>query len=195
MTKRDAILVAAERLFSRNGFGLTGVDALAAAAGVTKRTLYKQFGSKEGLFAEWLRARDLRTRRSLLAAIDARAAAPGDRMLALFDILAQLAGNPGFHGCPFSRALLEFGDAAAHEASRQVAAAHKAELARWFTAELAAAGVADPPAAAEELALLYEGVLQRIAATRSADAAHAARRIWQARLAALGVAMTEQSGP
>ena len=27
MTKRDAILVAAERLFSRNGFGLTGVDA------------------------------------------------------------------------------------------------------------------------------------------------------------------------
>jgi AcrR family transcriptional regulator len=191
MTKRDAILQAADRLFSRDGFGLTGVDALAAAAGVTKRTLYKQFGSKEALFAEWLRLRDERTRRSLMAAIEARTAMPGDRLLALFDILALLPRSPDFHGCPFSRALLEFDDAAAHRTSRAVAESHKAELGRWFATQLGSAGVTDAAGAAEELALLYEGVLQRMATTHSPDAAHAARRVWRARLHALGVAASD----
>ena len=189
MTKRDAILQAADRLFSRDGFGLTGVDALAAEAGVTKRTLYKQFGSKEGLFAEWLRQRDSATRGSLMAAIKARATTPAGRLLALFDVLALLPGRAAFHGCPFSRALLEFGSAGVVGASRHVAEHHKAELCRWFAIELAATGVADCDALAEELALLYEGALQRMALTGTGEAARAARALWEVRLASLGIAL------
>lgn len=182
MTKRDSILQAADRLFSRDGFGLTGVDALAAEAGVTKRTLYKQFGSKEALFIEWLKLRDARTRQGLMAAIEARAHSPAERLLALFDILATLPQSPLFHGCPFSRALLEFGDKAAHAASRHIAEEHKAALTAWFVSALSSAGVANVTAMAEELAMLYEGTLQRMATTRSAEAALAARRILAARL-------------
>lgn len=50
--KRQKILDAAERLFERFGPGKTGVDEIAAAAGVAKGTLYNYFGSKEGIVRE-----------------------------------------------------------------------------------------------------------------------------------------------
>jgi AcrR family transcriptional regulator len=46
---RDQILEAAERLWERHGYGGTSVAALAAAAGVTARTVYLGFGSKSGV--------------------------------------------------------------------------------------------------------------------------------------------------
>jgi AcrR family transcriptional regulator len=182
MTKREAILKAAEKLFAQAGYGLTGVDALAAEAGVTKRTLYKQFGSKEALYAEWLRLRDVATRGSMLRAVEALSDEPKGQLLALFDVLAQLARNPHFHGCPFSRALIEFGASEAQGVSRKIAEEHKAALADWFAERLNAAGVIDVEAATEEVAMLYEGTLGRIAATRKPDAALAARRLLAARL-------------
>ncbi|MFD4257109.1 TetR/AcrR family transcriptional regulator [Streptomyces sp. NPDC058534] len=47
--KRQAIVRAARELFLRDGFGI-GMDAIAAAAGVSKVTVYNHFGSKEALF-------------------------------------------------------------------------------------------------------------------------------------------------
>jgi AcrR family transcriptional regulator len=185
MTKRDAILKAADRLFSRDGYGLTGVDALAAAAGVTKRTLYKQFGSKAALFEEWLRVRDERTRAALFGAVDRVASEPVDQLLALFDVLAMLPAQPGFHGCPFSRALIELDNAAANAASRRIAAQHKDALLIWFGERASAAGITDPQTLAEEIALLYEGVLQRMAASRSAEPAHSAKRMLAIRIGSL----------
>ena len=48
--KRQQILMAAMELFTRNGFEGTSVDDIAAAAGVSKQTVYSHFGSKENLF-------------------------------------------------------------------------------------------------------------------------------------------------
>jgi AcrR family transcriptional regulator len=182
MTKYDAILKAADSLFSRDGYGLTGVDALAASAGVTKRTLYKHFGSKAALFEEWLRVRDARTRAALIGAVERMASKPADQLLALFDLLAMLPANPEFHGCPFSRALIELGSAEANAASRLVAAEHKRALSLWFSDRLTAAGVSDLEATADEIALLYEGALQRIAATGKAEPAITAKRLLSGRL-------------
>ena len=47
---QDAILDAAEALFLQQGFGGTGVEAIAGRAGTTKATVYARFGSKEALF-------------------------------------------------------------------------------------------------------------------------------------------------
>ncbi|WP_433927469.1 TetR/AcrR family transcriptional regulator [Sorangium cellulosum] len=47
--KRSAILVAARELFLSDGFDRTSVDAIAARAGVSKRTVYDYFGDKEAL--------------------------------------------------------------------------------------------------------------------------------------------------
>ncbi len=182
MTKRDAILKAADTLFSRQGYALTGVDALAETAGVTKRTLYKQFGSKEALFADWLRIRDVETRTALLQTIETLSNTPKGQLLALFDVLGMLGKQANFFGCPFSRALMEIGSA---DAGHAVATAHKQALAAWFTERLQAAAVDNVPAMAEELMVLYEGVLQRMVATRNADTALAAKHLFEMRLATI----------
>ena len=50
--KRQAILDAAAALFLRNGYLATSMDEIAAAAAVSKQTVYKQFADKESLFRE-----------------------------------------------------------------------------------------------------------------------------------------------
>jgi len=50
-SKRELIVAAARKLFLGNGFGSTSMDAIAAEAGVSKRTVYSHFENKETLFA------------------------------------------------------------------------------------------------------------------------------------------------
>ncbi len=50
--KRRAILDAATTLFLREGYLATSMDEIAAAASVSKQTVYKQFADKQSLFRE-----------------------------------------------------------------------------------------------------------------------------------------------
>jgi TetR/AcrR family transcriptional repressor of mexJK operon len=54
--KRQQILPAASRLFTQRGLDGTTMDAVAAAAGVSKQTLYRYFPSKEQLLIAVMRA-------------------------------------------------------------------------------------------------------------------------------------------
>ena len=49
--RRDALLTTALDIFLKQGFSGTSLDDIARAACVAKRTIYEQFGGKEGLFA------------------------------------------------------------------------------------------------------------------------------------------------
>jgi TetR/AcrR family transcriptional repressor of mexJK operon len=51
LAKREAILEAAKALFVQLGFDAVSMDQIAAAAGVSKLTVYSHFGDKESLFA------------------------------------------------------------------------------------------------------------------------------------------------
>ncbi|MCC4601718.1 TetR/AcrR family transcriptional regulator [Xanthomonas melonis] len=53
--KRQAILEAAIAQFRQHGFEATSMDRVAATAGVSKRTVYNHFPSKDALFGEILR--------------------------------------------------------------------------------------------------------------------------------------------
>jgi AcrR family transcriptional regulator len=53
--KGEAIASAAVRLFLRDGYERTSVDAIAAEAGVSKRTIYNRYRDKENLFLSVLR--------------------------------------------------------------------------------------------------------------------------------------------
>jgi TetR/AcrR family transcriptional regulator, mexJK operon transcriptional repressor len=67
-TRETEILTAALGVFLRTGYGASTVDELAAAAQVTKRTLYAYYGDKAGVFAAMVR--DLAAAVSLDAASD-----------------------------------------------------------------------------------------------------------------------------
>ena len=72
--KRAQIRTAAKALFLRSGFQGTSTDAIAAAAGVSKETLYRYYARKEDLFVDVVRS--LTTERLHLAQWTERPAEP-----------------------------------------------------------------------------------------------------------------------
>jgi AcrR family transcriptional regulator len=148
------ILEAASELFYERGIRAVGVDAIAERAGVTKVTLYKQFGSKDGLVAEYLRARDQRWNASLRE-LTGRHEAPRDRLLAVFDAYAEWLAGDSYRGCAFVNAAIELADP--EHPALEVARAHKLGLRRHLADLAAEAGSQRPEAVADELLMLLDG--------------------------------------
>ncbi|KEF43142.1 MAG: transcriptional regulator [Cyanobium sp. CACIAM 14] len=183
--KRDALLRAARELFSRQGYRAVGIDTVLARAAVAKMTLYKHFGSKEELIAALLRQQG----QEIAAALGRRIAAVppegGQRLLAMFDWLAEAVRGPDFHGCLFIKAASEYPDPG--DLPRQAAVAFK-DTCRVLLADLSReAGATDPERLAGALQLLMEGTLVLTFLQRSPEAADQARRTAATLLAAEGI--------
>lgn len=149
------IVAAAEELFYDRGITAVGVDLIAERSGVTKRTLYNRFGSKDHLVAIYLAERDRRWRSHVQDAVDA-CDDPVAAVTAPFDALRTWSGTNG-RGCAFINALAELPDPA-HPAHR-VAAAQKTWLLDLFEQLATRAGHSDPAALATRLLVLHEGAL------------------------------------
>jgi AcrR family transcriptional regulator len=152
----ERVLEAASRLFYERGIRAVGVDAIAEDAGVTKVTIYKNFGSKDGLVVAYLRARDERWRGWLEEAVERRAGSPGGRILAIFDALGEwLESEAGYRGCAFVNAATEIADRAhpAHE----VMAEQKRWMLGYFARLAREAGIGEPEELAGRLLILFEG--------------------------------------
>ncbi|MET8690325.1 helix-turn-helix domain-containing protein [Streptomyces sp. NPDC004732] len=104
-------LDAAGRLFYERGIHAVGVDLIAAEAGVTKKTLYDRFGSKEQIVVEYLADRDERWRAFLAPYLEA-AATPRARILAVFDASRDWADGYLTKGCSMVNAHAEISDPA-----------------------------------------------------------------------------------
>lgn len=178
MTASNTILKAAAKLFSRNGYAATGVALLAETAGVTKRTLYKHFGSKDGLFLAWLQRADTRTRLSAFGTAEEMSNTPDGQILAIFTHLASLADLTDFHGCPFSRTILEF-SGLPHQEFTNFSQEHKAKIADWFCQRVIAAECTDIEVVTEQICILYEGTLMRMVISKSGKPALASRKLVQ----------------
>jgi AcrR family transcriptional regulator len=109
-------LQVARDLFYWNGIRATGVDKVAAEAGVAPTTLYRLFSSKDELVAAYVEREHLLYREWFTAASQAGGADPRDRILAVFDALGEQVQPQVCRGCPFQMTLAEFPDpsAAAH---------------------------------------------------------------------------------
>lgn len=152
------VLDAASQLFYERGIHAVGVDTIAEAAGVTKKTLYDRFGSKEALVVSYLQHRDARWRDDLAAHLEAVPGPGIPRILAVFDhaLAWSTANSP--KGCSAVNARAEVGgDEGAPvlaEASRE-----KVWLLERFVDLCVEAGIGDPHRTAETLMLLYEGAI------------------------------------
>ncbi|MCI2266606.1 TetR/AcrR family transcriptional regulator [Sediminivirga luteola] len=174
-----AVLDAASRLFYERGIAAVGVDAVAAEAGVTKKTIYDRFRSKSALVRMYLAERDERYRRWIDAWIAEHPEA--DPALAVFDALESWRGSQGAKGCAFVHAhaeLLAEPDHPAHEVIR----AQKLWLHERFRVLVEEAGHARAKELATELLALHEGATVLYSLTETGDAVAAARRAAQALL-------------
>jgi AcrR family transcriptional regulator len=174
---REHVLDVARDLFYWEGIHATGIDKVAAKAGVAPTTLYRLFASKDDLVAAYVE-REGRGYRDVLAAASAPSVGPPrERILALFDAFAEQIAPDNCRGCPFLMALAEFpqaeSDIHVHAVSTK---AWVRDLLRGLTDELAAATpLKDPAALADQLALVVEGIYGSVQALGDGGPARQAR--------------------
>lgn len=159
----------ASELFYAHGIHAVGVDRIALEAGVTKKTLYERFGSKENLVLAYLRQREERWRDLLTEHLD-RHPEPGvDRVLAVFDATADWYASRPSKGCSAVNARAETDLDPTGQPIAEEVTAHKTWMLRRIVSLVDEAGFADPERLGRLLMLLYEGALVTLG-TRSFDA-------------------------
>ena len=153
---RRRILDAAYELFYRKGFSRVGVDEIAESAGITKRSLYYHFESKDELLAAVLDRLNELFPGHIRKYEDRYCGDPEEIVSILFSELARWSKKPGWTGPGFTRVAMELADLPGHPA-RGAARRHKARHEAWFAEILTKAGVDSAPEHAREMQLLVEG--------------------------------------
>jgi AcrR family transcriptional regulator len=174
---KQRILETADRLFYLQGIRAVGVDTIAAEIGISKRTLYNHFPSKDALISAYLQRRFVQPRPS-----DKSAA---ERILGTFDSLERHFAAKDFRGCPFVNAVAELG--AEDRAVRKIAIAFKESRRLWFRDLLVQLGVADADGLATQLTLLVDGSIAQDLVRKDPSMARAAKEAARVLLANAGV--------
>ena len=176
---RERILETADRLFYRQGIRVVGVDTIAAEIGISKRTLYNYFPSKDDLIVAYL-SRHLRP-------IEASDLPPAEQILDDFDRLERAMRRDGYRGCPFVNAVAELADPT--HAAHQIASVHKDKRRNLFRNLLIRLNVADPDGLATQLMILGEGAVAQALVHGDPKMSRAAREAARVLLTAAGVRM------
>src|SRR5882762_749663 len=178
-TMKDRILETADRLFYLQGIRAVGVDTIAAEIGVSKRTLYNHFPSKDALISAYLARRFVAPRPSEKP--------PVEQILGTFDSLERRFASKGFRGCPFVNAVAELGSE--DQSVRKIAIAFKESRRLWFRDLLVQLGTSDAEGLATQLTLLVDGSIAQDLVRNDPAMARAAREAATVLLKNAGIKM------
>lgn len=167
---RERILQSLGDVFYTGGTYLVGMSDLVKHLGVTRRTFYRAFESKEDLIVAYLERRDRLVRAHLAHIVAGRSGA--DAILAVFADLETKTRAEQFRGCAFLVATVENPGSQAVQAA---AKAHKDFLKAFFLELIDEAPEAERRA--ERLLVLYEGALAGSMLRRNVGAAASASEI------------------
>jgi AcrR family transcriptional regulator len=157
---KSQIVAAADELFYSRGLHAVSVEAIAEKAGVTKKTFYNHFKSKDDLIGCYLEARDRPTvdRFKEWAGSEGSVA---DRMALFFSKLARASEGPRWNGCGFMRATAELANMQGHPAIT-AARTHKARCEQWLLDMVTEEGHADAETIARALMVLIDGAVSQV---------------------------------
>ena len=172
---RTRIIETASKLFYSEGIRSVSIDAVAEKAGLTKRTIYYHFKSKDDLIAAYLDARD-QPNLKLFALWFQEAGGPlHAKIESLFTNLARSARHPKWKGCGFLRTAAELAATPGHPAMK-VGARHKANVEAWLAGVIGADGVKGPGELARQIAVLMDGAFSTTLVHRNPSYIDAAGR-------------------
>jgi AcrR family transcriptional regulator len=174
---KERILETADRLFYLQGIRAIGVDTIAAEIGISKRTLYNHFPSKDALISAYLARRFVQPQPSDKP--------PAEQILGTFDRLERGFASKGFRGCPFVNAVAELG--AEDKSVRKIAIAFKESRRLWFRDLLRQLGVTDAEGLATQLTLLVDGSIAQDLVRNDPSMARAAKEAAKVLLGNAGV--------
>jgi AcrR family transcriptional regulator len=170
---RERLLAAADELFYENGINLVGIDRVIEHAGVAKASLYDCFGSKEELIRAYLKGRADRRQARIMERI-AGLETPREKILGIFDLLAEIVNAANYRGCAFQRASAEAG---ASSVIKGTCDEPRAWLRSQFTELAQAAKAADPELLGRQLVFLYDGAALAASVDGDRNAPQAAKAL------------------
>lgn len=156
LSTKDRILQSAYSLFYREGFARVSVDAIAASAKVTKRTVYYHFQSKDEIIAAALDGQHEYLLQQYQQWLGPDTSNPAHMVGLLFGELQNWAGGKHWLGSGYSRIAAELADMPGHPA-RHAAHSHKANIENWLSDRFASAGLDNPSEIAQQVMILIEG--------------------------------------
>lgn len=186
---QERILETADRLFYGQGIRAVGVDTIAAEIGISKRTLYNHFPSKDDLIVAYL------SRRLKPAPPSERP--PVEQILGNFDRLERTIGAGGgtgagvFRGCPFVNAVAELKEPA--HAANKIALAFKEQRRKVLRDLLVRLAVNDPEGLSLQLLILIDGAIAAAIVRGDPRVAAAARDAAVVLLKAAGVKVPKKT--
>jgi len=171
------VLAAASDLFYERGIHAVGVDAISQRAGVTKKTLYDRFGSKDALVVSYLQLRDARWREHVGIALESMPEPGVDRILAVFDAAITWSDQNNTKGCSAINARAEVSDDDGAQSVFPEVTRQKVWQLELFARLCGEAGMAQPENTARALMLLYEGALVTVGMRTFTDPIIVARSV------------------
>jgi AcrR family transcriptional regulator len=175
------ILDVADRLFYGQGIRAVGVDTIAAEIGISKRTLYNHFPSKDALISAYLERRFVHPHPSTKS--------PVEQILGTFDSLERRFSAKDFRGCPFVNAVAELGPES--KSVKKIATAFKESRRLWFRDRLLQIGASDPEGLATQLVLLVDGSIAQDLVRDEPKMARAAKEAAKVLLSNAGVGVDD----
>jgi AcrR family transcriptional regulator len=155
---RARIMDAAYILFRQRGYTRVTVDEISAAAGMTKRTLYSHFASKDALLEAVLETQHAMAFAAFQTFGKHLSGGPEKIVRSFFQELMQWSTKPRFAGSGFTRLAMELADLPGHPA-RRIASRHKKLLEAHLVDVLREAGLSDAKKRARQIWVLSEGVI------------------------------------
>lgn len=177
-SKREQLIQTALELFGKNGIHATGIDTIVERSGVTKKTLYAHFRSKEELVLAVLRQYDGMARNEFMRRVESGRKTPKARLLAIFDFAERWFQQNNFYGCLFINTIGEYSDK--DTPIRQICKDYKKLVKGYILSLCEQAGVTKPQKLAEELALLLEGATVTAQVSQNPKTAKIAKRAAEA---------------
>jgi AcrR family transcriptional regulator len=153
-TKKQDIIAKAYDAFYDGGFHATGIDTVMANSGISKRTLYKYFPSKEDLIEAVLEQYGEDTDTFLVTPALSRSHDPREQILALFDIRQEMM-TQNCRGCLAMKAGQEY--IGKHDGIAARGKDASVYIERRFIGLCEKAGLKNPADTGRQLNLLFQG--------------------------------------
>lgn len=157
---RGRLLDAAARIVTEESLSHLSIDHVTERAGLSRRTFFLHFSSKDELLAqvlEHLRPAYAERYRQWTEGLDPDLTVE-ERIYGVFRNIVETISKPGWKGCCFLRISAEFGDRQGHPVHAVVAEAQQ-DMERWLAAELSRGEYVAPALLAKQLTILINGLL------------------------------------
>ncbi len=174
-SRRDHLLNTAIDLFCKHGFHATGIDKIMEVSGVSKKTMYSHFRTKEELIMAALRQYDSRFRNFFMREVEKTGSTPEEKLLGVFDVAHAWFSQNNFFGCVFINAVGEYSEDSSP--IRAISKDFKMMMRNYIEKLCVEAATKSPGELAGELGILLEGAIVTAQVSKDPTAAITAKKI------------------